>query len=79
VKFMTEGPVVVQALEGDGAITRNCEVMGATNPEEAAATIHEELAADIERNAVHGSDAPATACDEITFFFSTDELTALVR
>jgi nucleoside-diphosphate kinase len=80
VKFMTEGPVVVQVLEGDGAIAKNREVMGATNPEKAAAgTIRKEFAADIERNAVHGSDAPETARDEIAFFFSTAELTALAR
>jgi nucleoside-diphosphate kinase len=80
VKFMTEGPVVVQVLEGDGAIAKNREVMGATNPEKAAAgTIRKEFAADIERNAVHGSDAPETASDEIAFFFSTAELTALAR
>jgi nucleoside-diphosphate kinase len=80
VKFMTEGPVVVQVLEGEGAIAKNREVMGATNPEKAAAgTIRKEFAADIERNAVHGSDAPETARDEIAFFFSTAELTALAR
>jgi nucleoside-diphosphate kinase len=80
VKFMTEGPVVVQVLEGEGAIAKNREVMGATNPEKAAAgTIRKEFASDIERNAVHGSDAPETARDEIAFFFSTAELTALAR
>jgi nucleoside-diphosphate kinase len=80
VKFMTEGPVVVQVLEGEGAIAKNREVMGATNPEKAAAgTIRKEFASDIERNAVHGSDAPETARDEIAFFFSTAELAALAR
>jgi nucleoside-diphosphate kinase len=80
VKFMTEGPVIVQVLEGEGAIAKNREVMGATNPEKAAAgTIRKEFAADIERNAVHGSDAPETAREEIAFFFSTAELTALAR
>ena len=80
VKFMTEGPVVVQVLEGEGAIAKNREVMGATNPEKAAAgTIRKELATNIERNAVHGSDGPDTAKDEIAFFFSTAELTALAR
>ena len=80
VKFMTEGPVVVQVLEGEGAIAKNREVMGATNPEKAAAgTIRKEFASDIERNAVHGSDAPETAKDEIAFFFSTAELAALAR
>jgi nucleoside-diphosphate kinase len=80
VKFMTEGPVIVQILEGEGAIARNREVMGATNPDKAApGTIRKEFASDIERNAVHGSDAPETARDEIAFFFSTAELTALAR
>jgi len=80
VKFMTEGPVVVQVLEGEGAIAKNREVMGATNPEKAAAgTIRKEFASDIERNAVHGSDAVETAREEIAFFFSTAELTSLAR
>ena len=80
VEFMTSGPVVVQVLEGEGAVAKNREVMGATNPEKAAAgTIRKEFASDIERNAVHGSDAPETARDEIAFFFSTAELTALAR
>ena len=80
VKFMTEGPVVVQVLEGENAIAKNREVMGATNPEKAnAGTIRKEFATDIERNAVHGSDAPETAKEEIAFFFSTAELAALAR
>ena len=80
VKFMTEGPVVVQVLEGENAVARNREVMGATNPEKAeAGTIRKEFATNIERNAVHGSDGPDTAKDEIAFFFSTAELTALAR
>jgi nucleoside-diphosphate kinase len=80
VKFMTEGPVVVQVLEGEGAIAKNREVMGATNPEKAApGTIRKEFATDIERNAVHGSDAPETAKEEIAFFFSTADLAALAR
>jgi nucleoside-diphosphate kinase len=80
VKFMTEGPVIVQVLEGEGAIAKNREVMGATNPDKAAAgTIRKEFASDIERNAVHGSDAPETAKEEIAFFFSTAELAALAR
>ena len=80
VKFMTEGPVVVQVLEGENAIAKNREVMGATNPEKAnAGTIRKEFATNIERNAVHGSDAPETAKEEIAFFFSTAELTALAR
>jgi nucleoside-diphosphate kinase len=80
VKFMTEGPVIVQVLEGENAIARNREVMGATNPEKAdAGTIRKEFATNIERNAVHGSDAPDTAGAEIAFFFSTAELTSLAR
>src|SRR5215510_10691819 len=80
VKFMTEGPVVVQVLKGENAIAKNREVMGATNPEKAApGTIRKEFATNIERNAVHGSDGPDTAREEIAFFFSTAELTALAR
>ncbi|HEY1559081.1 MAG TPA: nucleoside-diphosphate kinase [Kofleriaceae bacterium] len=80
VKFMTEGPVVVQVLEGAGAVAKNREVMGATNPEKAAAgTIRKEFATNIERNAVHGSDGPDTAREEIAFFFSTAELATLAR
>ncbi len=80
VKFMTEGPVVVQVLEGEGAIAKNREVMGATNPEKAAAgTIRKEFATNIERNAVHGSDGPDTAKEEIAFFFSTADLASLAR
>jgi nucleoside-diphosphate kinase len=71
VKFMTSGPVVVQVLEGDSAIARNREVMGATNPANAAAgTIRKDFAESIEANSVHGSDAPETAVTEIKFFFS---------
>jgi len=80
VKFMTEGPVVVQVLEGENAVAANRQVMGATNPEKAdAGTIRKEFATNIERNAVHGSDAPETAKDEIAFFFSTAELASLAR
>jgi nucleoside-diphosphate kinase len=80
VKFMTEGPVVVQVLEGENAVAKNRQVMGATNPEKAAAgTIRKEFATNIERNAVHGSDAPETAKEEIAFFFSTAELASLAR
>jgi len=80
VKFMTEGPVVVQVLEGEGAIAKNREVMGATNPEKAdPGTIRKEFATNIERNAVHGSDGPDTAKEEIAFFFSTADLAALAR
>ena len=78
--FMTEGPVVVQVLEGDNAIARNREIMGATNPEKAdAGTIRKEFATNIERNAVHGSDAPETAKEEIAFFFADAELATLAR
>jgi nucleoside-diphosphate kinase len=71
VKFMTSGPVVVQALEGENAIAKNREVMGATNPANAAAgTIRKDFAESIEANSVHGSDAPETAAQEIAFFFS---------
>lgn len=70
VDYMTSGPVVVQVLEGEGAIAKNREVMGATNPKEAAAgTIRADFATDITENAVHGSDAPETAKVEIAFFF----------
>lgn len=70
VSFMTSGPVMVQVLEGDNAIAKNREVMGATNPAEAAAgTIRADFASSIEENAVHGSDAPETAATEIAFFF----------
>lgn len=78
VAFMTEGPVVVQVLEGPSAVAKNREIMGATNPEEAApGTIRAELGANIERNAVHGSDSAETAATEIAFFFSGAELAAL--
>jgi nucleoside-diphosphate kinase len=78
--FMTEGPVVVQVLEGENAIARNREIMGATDPGKAAAgTIRAELGTNIERNAVHGSDAPETAAVEVGFFFSGAELAALRR
>src|SRR3984885_8185354 len=80
VKFMTEGPVVVQVLEGENAVARNREVMGATNPDKAAAgTIRKEFATNIEHNAVHGSDAPETAAEEIAFFFPASELVTLAR
>ena len=73
--FMCSGPVVVQVLEGENAIARNREIMGATNPEEAAdGTIRKLYAENIEANSVHGSDAPETAAEEIKFFFSDDEI-----
>ena len=75
VKFMTEGPVVVMVLEGAGAIQKWRDTMGATNPANAAeGTIRKRFAESIERNCVHGSDAPETAAVEIPFFFSTAEL-----
>jgi len=75
VDFMISGPVVVQVLEGENAIARNREIMGETNPADAAAgTIRAEFAESIGENSVHGSDAPDTAKDEIGFFFSDDEI-----
>ena len=75
VAFMTSGPVVVQVLEGENAVTRNREVMGATNPADAdEGTIRKEFAESIEANSVHGSDAPETAAEEIAFFFKEDEI-----
>jgi nucleoside-diphosphate kinase len=75
VKFMSEGSVVVMVLEREDAIAKWREVMGATNPANAAeGTIRKKFAESIERNAVHGSDAPETAAQEIPFFFSTAEL-----
>jgi len=73
--FMSSGPCVVMVLEGDNAITRNRELMGATNPAEAAeGTIRKLYAASIGENAVHGSDAPETAASEIGYFFRSTEL-----
>jgi nucleoside-diphosphate kinase len=75
VAFMTSGPVVVQVLEGENAVARNREVMGATNPADAAdGTIRKEFAESIEANSVHGSDAPETAAEEIAFFFKDEEV-----
>ena len=75
VTFMTEGPVIVMALERDDAIRRWREVMGATNPVNAAeGTIRKRFAASIERNCVHGSDAPETAAFEVGFFFAGADL-----
>ena len=75
VKFMTSGPVVVSVLEGDDAISRYRKLMGATNPEKAhPGTIRKKFATDIEKNAVHGSDAPETAKVEIAYFFAETEL-----
>jgi nucleoside-diphosphate kinase len=75
VDFMTSGPVMIQVLEGDEAISKNRDIMGATNPKEAAAgTIRADFAESIDANAVHGSDAPETAAVEIAYFFSAIEL-----
>ena len=75
VSFMTSSPVIVQVLEGDNAIARNREIMGATNPADAdAGTIRKDFAESIEANSVHGSDAPETAAEEIKFFFADNEL-----
>ncbi|WP_269617996.1 nucleoside-diphosphate kinase [Zhongshania sp. BJYM1] len=75
IDFMTSGPVTVQVLEGEGAVLQNRELMGATNPKDAAAgTIRADFAESIDANAVHGSDSEASAAREIAFFFSTSEL-----
>jgi nucleoside-diphosphate kinase len=75
VGFMTSGPVVVQVLEGEGAILKNRELMGATNPAEAdAGTIRADFAKSIDANAVHGSDAPESAAREIAYFFAASDL-----
>lgn len=75
VNFMTSGPVVVQVLEGENAIEKNREVMGATDPKKAeAGTIRADFAQNIEANSVHGSDSPATAQGEIKFFFADIEI-----
>ena len=74
-KFMTSGPVVVQVLEGEGAIAKNREIMGATNPANAAAgTIRNDFAESIEANSVHGSDSPENAAIEIAYFFAGNEI-----
>jgi nucleoside-diphosphate kinase len=78
VSFMTSGPCIVQVLEGENAIARNRELMGATDSKKAAAgTIRQKFGTDIEKNAAHGSDAPETASYEIGFFFSGAELARL--
>lgn len=75
VSFMMSGPVVVQVLEGENAIKRNRDIMGATNPADAAeGTIRKDFAESIEANSVHGSDSPQSAVREIAFFFSDDEI-----
>ena len=75
IEFMTSGPVVVQVLEGEGAVAKNRELMGATNPKDAAAgTIRADFASSIDANAVHGSDSPESAAREIAYFFAASEL-----
>jgi len=75
VKFMTSGPVVVQVLEGDAAIQRNRDLMGATDPKKAArGTIRADFADSIDANAVHGSDGPSTAATEIAYFFAAVDI-----
>ncbi|MDT8437818.1 MAG: nucleoside-diphosphate kinase [Wenzhouxiangellaceae bacterium] len=75
VEFMTSGPVMIQVLEGENAIARNRELMGATDPRQAApGTIRADFATSIDANAVHGSDAEDTAASEILFFFGEDEI-----
>jgi nucleoside-diphosphate kinase len=75
VKFMTSGPVMIQVLEGDNAVTRNRDLMGATDPAKAAAgTIRADFATNIEANAAHGSDSAETAATEIAYFFSAEQI-----
>jgi nucleoside-diphosphate kinase len=77
VAFMTSGPVSVQVLEGEGAILKNRDLMGATNPQEAAAgTIRADFATSIDANAVHGSDSETSAAREVAYFFSDNEICA---
>jgi nucleoside-diphosphate kinase len=80
VRYMTSGPVIVQVLEGENAVKANRDIMGATNPKQAApGTIRADFAASIEENVVHGSDGPETAKNEIAFFFSEAELCPRTR
>ena len=80
IEFMTSGPVMVQVLEGENAISKNREVMGATNPKEAAAgTIRADFAKTVDENVVHGSDGPDTAKEEIAFFFQDNEICPRTR
>jgi nucleoside-diphosphate kinase len=77
VGFMTSGPVVVQVLEGEGAVLKNRDLMGATNPQEAeAGTIRADFAETIDANAVHGSDSTESAAREVAYFFGDDEICA---
>ena len=80
VDFMTTGPVLVQVLEGEGAVLKNRDVMGATNPKDAApGTIRKDFAVSIDENAVHGSDSADNARNEIAFFFKPEEVCARTR
>lgn len=80
VDFMVSGPVFISALEGENAIQKNRDLMGATNPQEAApGTIRADFADSIDANAVHGSDGPETAAQEIAFFFKADEICEYTR
>ncbi len=80
VEFMTSGPVMVQVLEGDDAVRKNREIMGATNPAEAlAGTLRADYANSIDENAVHGSDAPESAAREIAYFFTEEEVCSRTR
>ena len=80
VDYMTSGPIMVQVLEGENAVAKNREVMGATNPKDAApGTIRADFATDITENAVHGSDAAETARNEIAFFFKDNEICPRTR
>lgn len=80
VAFMTSGPVMVQVLEGENAIKANREIMGATNPAEAArGTLRADFAQSIDENAVHGSDSPESAAREIAYFFAAEEICARTR
>ena len=80
VAFMTSGPVVVQVLEGENAVAQNRDLMGATNPKDAAAgTIRADFAQSIDENAVHGSDSAASAAREISYFFKEEELCDRIR
>ena len=75
IEFMTSGPVMVQVLEGEDAIAKNRELMGATNPQEAAeGTIRADFASSIDANAVHGSDSPESAAREIAYFFAASDV-----
>ena len=79
-KYMTSGPVVVQVLEGEDAVAKHRDIMGATDPKKAApGTIRADLAASIEENVVHGSDSPENAANEIAYFFSATELCPRTR